>query len=34
MTQFHMHIIQSRQSEDPQYQASKAWLAARGVFVI
>lgn len=34
MIQFHTHIIQTRRQDDPQYQASKAWLAARGVFVI
>lgn len=34
MTQFHLHIIATRQSDEPQYVASKAWMAKRGVFVI
>lgn len=31
---FHLHIISTRRSDDPQYVYSKAWLAKRGVFVI
>jgi hypothetical protein len=34
MSAFHIHIIQTRQSDEPQYIASKAWLLTRGVVVI
>lgn len=34
MTLFHLHVISTRQSDDPQYLFSKARLAKRGVIVI
>lgn len=34
MIQFHAHIIATRESDDPQYIFSKAWLAKRGIIVI
>ena len=34
MTAFHLHIIATRSQDEPQFQASKKWLASRGVFVV